>query len=80
MGHPLSDNDMYAITLGLLPPSYNSYISAVSTTSSVLGTTISADAFMTTITNKYDCRLLNLKGGKKDDNIAFYTNEGSSKS
>jgi gag-polypeptide of LTR copia-type len=44
IGHPPSDNDMYAIALGSLPPSYNSYISAVSTTSSVLGTTISTDA------------------------------------
>jgi gag-polypeptide of LTR copia-type len=79
MGHPPSDDDMYAIALGSLPPSYNSYISAVSTTSSVLGTIISADALMTTITDEYDCRLLNSKGGKKDDNVAFCTNEGSSK-
>jgi hypothetical protein len=80
MGYPPSDDDMYAITLGSLPPSYDSYISAMSTTSSVLGTTISANALMTTITNEYDRRLLNSKGGKKDNNVAFYTNEGSSKS
>ena len=79
MGHPLSNNDMYAITLGSLPPSYDSYISAMSTTSSVLGTTISADSLMTTITNEYDRQLLNSKGGKKEDNATFHSHEGSSK-
>jgi hypothetical protein len=80
MGHPPSDNDMYAIALGSLPPSHDSYISAVSAMSSVLGTTISADALMTTITDKYNCRLLNSKGGKKDDNVTFHTNKDFSKS
>ena len=79
MGHPLSDDDMYTITLGSLPPSYNSYISAMSATSSVLGTTISADSLMTTITDEYDRRLLNSKAGKKEDNVAFHLHEGSSK-
>ena len=32
ISHSLSDDDMYAITLGSLPPSYNSYISAMSAT------------------------------------------------
>ena len=53
MGQPLSDDEMYAIILGSLPPSYNSYISAVSATSSVLGTMLSADDLMLTITDKY---------------------------
>ena len=76
MGHPPSDDDMYAIALGSLPPSYDSYISAVSTMSSVLGTTISADSLMTTIMDKYDHRLLNSKGAKKEDNVAFHSHEG----
>ena len=78
MGHPPSDDDMYAIALGSLPPSYDSYISAMSATSSVLGTTISANTLMTTITDEYDRRLLNMKSGKKDDNVAFYSNVGGS--
>ena len=65
MGHSLSNDDMYAIALSLWPPSYNSYISAMSAMLSVLGTTISADALITTITDKYDHQLLNLKGSKK---------------
>ena len=79
MGHPPSDDDMYAIALGSLPPSYDSSISAVSTTSSVLGTTISADSLMTTIMDEYDRQLLNSKGAKKEDNVAFHSHEGSSK-
>src|ERR1700678_874201 len=79
MGHPPSNDDMYAIASGSLPPSYDSYISAVSTTSSVLGTTISADALMTTITDEYNRRLLNSKSGKKEDNAAFHSHEGSTK-
>src|ERR1700678_104354 len=79
MGHPPSDDDMYAIASGSLPPSYDSYISAVSATSSVLGTTITADALMTTITDEYDRRLLNSKSGMKEDNVAFHSHEGSSK-
>ena len=55
MGHPPSDDDTHVITLGSLPPSYNSYISAMSATLSILSTTISTDALMTTITNEYDC-------------------------
>ena len=79
MGHPPSNDDMYAIALGSLPPSYDSYISAVSTTSSVLCTTISANSLMTTIMDEYDHRPLNSKGAKKEDNVAFYSHEGASK-
>ena len=79
IGHLLSNDDMYAITLGLLPSFYDSYISAVSATSSILGTTISINALMTTITNEYDCQHLNSKGSKKEDNAAFYSHKGSSK-
>ena len=34
---------------------------------------------MTTIMDKYDHQLLNSKGTKKEDNVAFYLHEGSSK-
>ena len=39
MGQPLNESDFYAIILGSLPMSYNPYISAINTTSSVLGKT-----------------------------------------
>ena len=78
MGQPPSNEDMYTIILGSLPPSFDSYISAVSAISSVLGITISTDASMTTVTDKYNHQLLNSKSSKKDDYVT-YTNEGSSK-
>ena len=43
-------------------------------TLSVLGTTISADDLMLTLTEEYECRTLKTKGRKKDDNTAFYSN------
>ena len=79
MGHPPNDDEMYAIVLGSLPPSYEIYISAVITMSSVLGKTLTADALMLTITEEYEHRLLNAKGTKKDENVAFYSNAVSSK-
>jgi hypothetical protein len=74
MGHPPSD-DFYAIILGSLPLSYDPYISAVSATSSVTGTTLSADNLMLTITEEYERRNLKAKNGKKDENVAFYSND-----
>ena len=61
MGHLPSDDDFYAIILGSLPPSYDPYISAVSATSSVTGTTLSADDLMLTITEEYEHRNLKAK-------------------
>src|SRR5277367_589203 len=75
MGHLPSDDDFYAIILGSLPPSYDPYISAVSATSGVTGTTLSADNLMLTITEEYERRILKTKNGKKDENVAFYSND-----
>ena len=54
MGQPLTENDFYAIILGSLPGSYDSYISAINATSSVLDKTLSADDLMLTITEEYE--------------------------
>lgn len=75
MGQPLSENDFYAIILGSLPSSYDPYISAVNATSSVLGKTLSADDLMLTITEEYERRNLKNKNGKKDENVALYSND-----
>ena len=74
MGQPLSENDFYMIILGSLPSSYDPYISAVNATSSVLGKTISADDLMLTMTEEYECRNLQNKSSKKEENSAFYSN------
>jgi len=77
MGHPPSEDDFYAIIMGSLPPSFDPYISAVNATSSVIGTTLSAEDLMQTVTEEYERRILNARGSKKDsENAAFYTNDG----
>ena len=55
MGHSPTDDDFYVIVLGSLPSSYDPFISALNATSSVLGTFLSPDDLMQTITDKYDC-------------------------
>ena len=75
MGETLSENDFYAIIMGSLPSSFDNYISAVSATSSVLGSHLSADDLMLTITEEYERRNLKAKFGKKDENVALYSND-----
>jgi hypothetical protein len=75
MGESLTENDFYAIIMGSLPSSYDPYISALNATSSVLGTHLSAEDLMLSITEEFERRALKSKGGKKDDNAAFYSND-----
>ena len=63
MGQPLAKNNFYAIILGSLPASSDSFISAVNATSNVLGTTLSPDDLMLTITEEYERQNLKSKGG-----------------
>ncbi|THH02199.1 hypothetical protein EW026_g594 [Hermanssonia centrifuga] len=75
MGHPLSDDNFYAIILGSLPSSYKPYISAVTATSSVLGTTLSPNDLMLTLTEEYEQSALCAKGTRKENGgeAAFFT-------
>jgi hypothetical protein len=75
MGESLTENDFYAIIMGSLPSSYDPYLSALNATSSVLGTHLSAEDLMLSITEEYERRNLKSKSGKKDDNAAFYSND-----
>ena len=54
MGESLTENDFYAIIMGSLPTSYDSYISALNTTSSVVGKHLSSDDLMLSLTEKYE--------------------------
>ena len=54
MGQKLEDSDFYAIVMGSLPSSYDPYISAVNATSSVLGTTLTANDLMLTVTEEFE--------------------------
>ena len=76
MGHPPSEDDFYAIVIGSLPPVYDPFISALNATSSVLGTFLTPDDLMQTISNEYDRRNLG-RTSKKEENVAFYTGESS---
>ncbi|THG96714.1 hypothetical protein EW026_g5162 [Hermanssonia centrifuga] len=77
MGHPPSNDNFYAIILGSLPSSYKPYISAVTATSSVLGTTLSPNDLMLTLTEEYERRTLRAKGTQKEDGgeAAFFTSD-----
>ena len=61
--------------MGSLPASFDPYISAVNATSSVMGKQLSADDLMLTITEEYERRNLKSKSGKKDENVALYSND-----
>ena len=78
MGSPPSEDEFYAIILGSLPSSYDPYISALNATSSVLGTVLSSDDLMQTISDEYERRNLG-KGSKKEENVAFSANDGGGK-
>jgi len=75
LGHPVNEDDLYAIILASLPPSFEGYISAMSATSSVLGTTLSSNDLFKSITDEYDRRQIG-KATKKEENVAFYSNDG----
>ena len=77
MGVSLTEDDFYAIIMGSLPPSYDSYLSTVNATSNVLGTHLSADDLMLSLTEEFKHHALKAKNGKKDDNAAFYSNDAS---
>ena len=79
MGETLTENDFYTIIMGSLPSSYDPYLSALNTTSSVLGTHLSADDLMLSITEEYERHALKSKGNKKEENAAYSNdaNKGS---
>jgi len=61
MGAPPPDDDFYSIIMSSMPPSYSPYISAVNGTASVLGTTLSPDDLMQTLTEEADRHTTNTK-------------------
>ncbi len=58
MGHTPGADEFYTIILGSLPYSFKPFISALNTTSSVLGTILSPDELMNAFTDEYDRRNL----------------------
>jgi len=78
MGHSPSEDDFYTIVIGSLPPSYDPYISTLNATSSVLGTFLSSDDLMQTISDESDHRNLG-RTSKKKENVAFHVEDNSAK-
>lgn len=76
MGESLTENGFYTIIMGSLPTSYNSYLSALNATSSVLGTNLSPEDLMLSIIEEYEHHALKTKGNKKEENAAFHSNDG----
>ena len=78
MGSPPGEDEFYVIILGSLPSSYDPYISALNATLSVLGSVLSSDDLIQTITDKYEHHNLE-RGLKKEDNVAFKGGESQSR-
>lgn len=78
MGHPLSDDEYYAIILGSLPPIYEPFISALNATASMMGTILAPDNLMQAFSDEFERRSLG-KGIKKEENVAFSAVEGGGK-
>ena len=78
MGQSPTDDDFYAIVIGSLPSGYDPFISALNAASSVLGTFLTPDDLMTTISDEYDRRNLG-RTSKKEENVAFHAGESSRK-
>ena len=80
LGDDLNDEDFSAMLLGSLPQSYNSYLSGVTTTLSVLGTKLTLDALMLSIIHEFDCHTVKTHQSKdKGKDIMFHAESGSKK-
>ena len=80
LGDDLSDEDFGAMVIGSLPRSYDSYLSAITATLSVLGTKLNPDALMLSIIDEFDRRTVKSRQAKdKGKDAAFYAGNGSRK-
>ena len=75
MGQPPGEDEFYASILRSLPYSFEPYISALNTTSSVLGTVLSPNKLMQAFTDKYDRRNIGKKP-QNEENTAFFAETG----
>ena len=72
--------DFSAMLLGLLPQSYNSYLSAITTPLSVLGKNLTLDALMLSIIDDFNCCTIEIFQSKdKGKDVMFHAERGSKK-
>ncbi|KAF7345981.1 Retrovirus-related Pol polyprotein from transposon TNT 1-94 [Mycena venus] len=76
MGADPGDDNFTAIILGLLPPSYDPYLSAIMATSTLLAKTLSPDDLIRGLNEEADHRSLKNKSRKDNRDIAFSVGDG----
>lgn len=64
MGHTPEDDDFYAIILGSMPTSFETYISSLTATSTVTGNILTPEQLMAALSDEYDRRALRSKPGR----------------
>ena len=80
LGDDLNDEDFSAMLLGSLPPSYDSYLSAVTAALSVLETKLTPDALMLSIIDEFNrCTIKTCQSKDKGKDVTFYAKSGSRK-
>ena len=80
MGGSISDEDFTSIILGSISQLYDSYIAAITATSSLLNKTLSSTNLIDAIRDEADRRTIkNPKSKKEGDDMAFVANQSSDK-
>jgi len=77
LGDSISNSDFTAMLHGSLPKAYDSYLSAVTATISVLQKELDAEALMLSVIDEFDRRTVKTRQSKdKGKDAAFYAGEG----
>lgn len=77
LGDELSDDNFAAILLGLLPRSYDSYLSAISATLSIMDKKLTPDALILSFIDESDRRSVKTRQTKKEPkDAAFFAGNG----
>src|ERR1700678_1431202 len=80
MGGSISDKDFTSMILGSIPQSYNTYIAAITATSSILNQTLSSTNLIDVIRDEADRRTIkNPKPKKEGQDAAFVAGQSSEK-
>ena len=78
LGDDLNDKDFSTMLLGLLPWSYDSYLSAITAALSVLGTKLTLDALMLSIIDEFNCCIVETCQSKdKGKDVMFHAKSRS---
>ena len=78
MGHTPEDDDFYAIILGSMLTSFETYISSLTATSTITGNVLMPEQLMAALTDEYDRRALRSKPGRsggESGDVALSVNE-----